>query len=294
MDQLPIPNLAKGPFLGSAAVAGGWLTNYELRTAHRAVYRDVYLANDIELTALLRAQAASMFAGPDAVLTGLSAAAVHGTKWLDASAPAEVWRADRRAPPDLRVRAYSLAPQDVCISDGMKLTTSVRTAFDIGRLLPHNEAVPILDALINKTQLDREEVWSLAAKHRGIRGIDRFRLAFAHSNGGSQSPLQSRTRLLLNAACEFPIETQIPFYDQWGLVFARVHMGWPQLKLAVECDDRSDGDIEYRTWMLEHTATLEALRWRLVWVTPLMMSRPSGIFRLVQKAALAASRRLRK
>lgn len=72
------------PFLGSAAIEAGLLTKQELRAGYRAVYRGVYLANEVALTPMLRAQAASLFAGPDAVLCGLSAAAVHGVTWLDA------------------------------------------------------------------------------------------------------------------------------------------------------------------------------------------------------------------
>ncbi len=70
------------PFLGSTALETGLLTRRELRAGYRAVYRGVYLANEVALTPRLRAQAAWLFAGPDAVLCGLSAAAVHGTKWL--------------------------------------------------------------------------------------------------------------------------------------------------------------------------------------------------------------------
>jgi hypothetical protein len=289
----PIQNLSKYPFLGSAALSSGLVTSYELRRSYRAVYRNVYLANDIELTARLRAEAAWMFSGPDAVLTGLSAAAVHGTRWLDPGASAEIIRNDRRAPTGLKVHTYSLGPEDVWIGDGMRLTTAARTAFDIGRLLPCEEAVPIIDALLNQTQLDRDEVWALAAANCGIRGYWRFRRAFAAADGGAQSPLESRVRMLANTTCEWPVETQIPFHDQWSLVFTRVAMGWSRLKLAIECDQRRAGDIDYRTWMLEHTATLESLGWRVVWVTTPMMTRPGHVFQRIQKEVLAARRRLR-
>ena len=56
---------------GSETIRAGLLTDYELRTSYRAVYRNVYLANDIALTAELRARAAWLFAGPDAVLGGI-------------------------------------------------------------------------------------------------------------------------------------------------------------------------------------------------------------------------------
>ena len=45
----------KRPFLGSAALDAGLLTRRELRTGYRAIYRGVYLANEVALTARLRA-----------------------------------------------------------------------------------------------------------------------------------------------------------------------------------------------------------------------------------------------
>jgi len=171
------------PFLGSAAVQTGLLTRQALRTGYRAVYRGVYLANEVALTARLRAEAAWLFAGPDAVVCGLSAAAVYGTEWLDADAPAEVVRSNRHSPAGLTVHSYALAPDDVCMAGGMRVTSAARTAFDLGRLLPENQAIPTLDALLNVTGLDPAHVWALAEGNRGIRGVDRLRIALGQADG---------------------------------------------------------------------------------------------------------------
>lgn len=260
------PSARPAPFLGSAALAAGLLTKHELRAEYRAIYRGVYLANEVTLTPMLRAQAAWLFAGPDAVLCGLSAAAVHGTKWLDVNAPAEVVRTNRHAPAELTVRSYALAPDDVREARGMRVTTAARTAFDLGRLLPEIQAVPILDALLNQTGLDPAHVWSLAETHRGIRGIDRLRISLALADGGSRSPLQTQTRLLLRRTGVPGLETQIPFYDEWGLVCTRAAMGWPRSKVAVECDEEVDSP-GYREWVHSHTAELESRGWSVIWVT---------------------------
>lgn len=240
----------KRPFLGSAALDAGLLTRRELRTG--------YLANEVALTARLRAEAAGLFAGPDAVLCGLSAAAVHGTQWLDVNAPAEVVRTNRHSPTGLTVHSYALAPEEVReVGGGMRVTTVARTAFDLGRLLPENQAVPTLDALLNATGLDPERVWELAAANRGIRGVDRLRIALGQADGGSESPLQTQTRLLLRCTGIPGLRTQIPFYDEWGLVCTRAALGWPRWKVAVECDE--DADIPgYREWVHSHTAELES------------------------------------
>lgn len=254
------------PFLGSAALETGLLTKRELHAGYRAVYRGVYLANEVALTPRLRAQAAWLFAGPAAVLCGLSAAAVYGTKWLDVDAPAEVVRTNRHAPAGLTVHSYALASEDVRVVDGMQVTSVARTAFDLGRLLPETEAVPVLDALLNAKSLDPADVWALADANRGIRGVARLRSALAQADGGSESPLQTQTRRLLRRTGVPGLQTQIPFYDEWGLVCTRAALGWPRWKVAVECDEDADTP-GYREWVHSHTAELESRGWSVIWVT---------------------------
>lgn len=96
------------PFIGSAAVRRGDLTRRGLARHHKAIHRDVYVPRDVEVTALIRARAAWLATG--ATLCGSSAAAVFGTKWLDPSAPAEIVRADRHAPPGIVVHTWEFFP----------------------------------------------------------------------------------------------------------------------------------------------------------------------------------------
>ncbi|MBU9766588.1 hypothetical protein FR943_22445 [Mycobacterium sp. TNTM28] len=277
------------PFLGREAVRAGLLTTHELETKYRAVYRNVYLDNEVALTPLLRARAAWLFAGPDAVLSGVSAAAVHGTKWLNADAPAEIVRANRHAPKGLRVHSYALAPEDVMQREGMRITTAARTAFDLGRLLPHEEAVPIIDALMNKTLLDPEDVWALRRANSGVRGVDRLRSALAVADGASQTPLETRTRLALRYIGIPGLETGIRFYDVCGMMCNRVPMGWPRWQLAIECDEEEDTP-GYRERVHKQTAELEWFGWSVVWATKAMVSGRSELVPRVRQKLLAARR----
>lgn len=284
------PGRQPSPFLGREAIRAGLLTAHELETKYRAVYRNVYLANEVALTPLLRARAAWLFAEPDAVISGVSAAAVYGTKWLDVDAPAEIVRGNRHAPPGLRVHSYSLAPEEVCRREGMRVTTVARTAFDLGRLLPQTQAVPMLDALMNATGLAPEGVWSLAEAHPGVRGVDRLRLSLAMADGGAATPLETHTRLLLRRICIPGLETQIPFYDEWGLVCTRVAMGWRRWRVAVECDEERDSP-KYRTWVHLQTAELESRDWVVVWVTRSMVFGRHNIAEHVRQKLWAAQDR---
>ena len=193
----PEPGMDDRPFLGRQAVRGGRLTTYQLRTRYRAVYRNVYVPNDATPTAASRARAASLWAGGDAVLAGISAAAVLGTEWLDGGEPAELIRSDRHCPAGVVVRSWHLSPDELCFIGGMRATTPARTAFDVGRMLPQNRAVPIMDALMKATNVKPADVLMVADARPGCRGVQCLRAAVELADKGAESPQESRVRLLL-------------------------------------------------------------------------------------------------
>ncbi|AKN15313.1 DUF559 domain-containing protein [Mycobacterium haemophilum] len=266
------------PFLGSEALRRGAITRNELRTRYRAVFRDVYIGRDVQLTAAAKARAAWL--STDAILAGLSAAAVLGTKWLDPAAPAEIVRADRHGQPGFVVHSYQLADDEVQLFRGMRVTTAARTAFDIGRGLHVAKAVPILDALLNATGLKPADVTAVADRHPGARGIRRLRAALELADGGAESPQETRVRLFLVGAGLPKPETQIEFRD----LHIRVDMGWREWKVAVEYDGIQHWDNRYqRSWDIERIALLEAAGWTVIRVSAEMLSRrPNSIVERVK------------
>ena len=277
------------PFLGRQAVRGGRLTTYQLRTRYRAVYRNVYVPNDATLTAASRARAAWLWAGGDAVLAGISAAAVLGTKWLDGGEPAELIRSDRHCPAGVVVRSWHLSPDELCFIGGMRATTPARTAFDVGRMLPQNRAVPIMDALMKATNVKPADVLMVADARPGCRGVQCLRAAVELADQGAESPQESRVRLLLVKAGLPKPETQIEFRDRYGAVYIRVDMGWRQWKVAVEYDGVQHWtERRQRSWDIDRIAMLEAMGWVVVRVSAEMLSRPHVIVERV-KARLRAA-----
>ncbi|MBJ7341719.1 DUF559 domain-containing protein [Mycolicibacterium sp.] len=266
------------PFIGSAAIRRGDFTRRGLVRHNTSIYRDVYLARDVGLTARIRAHAAFLATG--ATLAGISAAAVHGTKWLDAAAPAEVIRADRHAPAGIVVRTWSLHPGETCDIGGVVLTTAARTAFDIGRTMPPRTAIPLVDALCNATRLRVADVLAVADAHPGARGVARLRKALTDVDGGAESPQESRLRLLITGGGLPRPETQIAFGD----LHIRVDMGWRTWKVAVEYDGIQHWtDRRQRSWDIERIALLEAAGWVVIRVSAEMMSRPNVILDRVRE-----------
>ncbi len=271
------------PFIGSAAVRRGEITRRALARHHRAIYRDVYLDRDVELTALLRARAAWL--STQATLCGLSAAAAFGTKWLDPAAPAEIIRTDRHAPRGIVVHTWRLGPDETCLVGSMRVTTAARTAFDIGRRIPAVLAVPILDALMNATGLNPAAVLAIADRHPGVPGVGQLRSVLELADGGAESPQESKLRMLLVGGGLPAPETQINFRD----LHIRVDMGWREWKVAVEYDGVQHWtDRRQRAWDLERIAKLEAAGWVVVRVSADMMKRPEIIVERVANKLRAA------
>ena len=269
------------PFRGSEAMSRGRLTRNDLNMRYRRLFRDVYLAEDVELSALVKAHAAWLSTG--ATLAGNSAAAVLGTKWLDALAPAEVIRADRHAQPGMVARSYVLADDEACVVRGMRVTTAARTAFDIGRSLAVQRSVPILDALMNATGVKVAEVEAVADRRRGYRGTKRLRSALARADGGAESPQETRVRLMLIDAGLPKPETQIAFRD----LHLRVDMGWREWKVAVEYDGIQHWtDSRQRSWDIERIALLEAAGWVVIRISGEMLKRPHVIVERVRAALI--------
>ncbi|MCV7285185.1 hypothetical protein H7J87_07575 [Mycolicibacterium wolinskyi] len=271
------------PFLGSAAIQRGEFTRRSLARGHRAIYRDVYVRRDVELTARIRAQAAWLSTG--ATLAGMSAAAVHGTKWLNPAMPAEIIRADRHASTGIVVRSWTLDPGETCRVAGTEATSASRTAFDLGRLHRFDDAVPMVDALLNATRIKPADVLAVADAHPGARGVAQLRLLLPMIDAGAESPQESRLRLLIVRGGLPAPETQIEFRE----LRIRVDMGWREWKVAVEYDGVQHWtDRRQRAWDIDRIALLEEADWVVVRVSAEMMSRPQVIVERVRAKLRAA------
>ncbi|MFD1810931.1 endonuclease domain-containing protein [Rhodococcus gannanensis] len=257
------------PFFGTQAIGDGLLTARELRLDFARLHRDVFIAKGVGLDALVRAEAAAMWAGEDGILAGLSAAAVYGTKWIDPGARAELFRTGSRGGTrGVLVHGDALEPDEICVAGGWLASTPARTGYDLGRRLPFVRAVETLDALCNATGATPSAIANVAEKHCGARGIVQLREVLTLVDGGAESPPETRTRLaLIDGGLPRP-STQIVVRDDGGHVVARCDMGWRRPKVVVEYDgDHHWTEERQRTRDIERYELLTALGWRVVRVS---------------------------
>jgi hypothetical protein len=222
--------------VGSEAVAAGVVSRHELATRFDAIYRNVYVPRGALLTPADKAHAAWLWSGRQATVVGVSAAAMHGAKWIDSRLPAELNQRSQHKTKGIVLHNDTLLPDETVVIRGIPVTTAARTAFDLGRRYGRTLAVIRVDALLQVTAVQLSAVDSLIDRHRGARGIVQLREVGGLADSGSESPQETRTRLVLTDAGVRPQETQINVFDRYGDHVRRIDMGWRDWKVGVEYD----------------------------------------------------------
>ncbi|WP_338762258.1 DUF559 domain-containing protein [Nocardia vulneris] len=275
------------PFPGSWARQAGLVSQWELRHNFVRLFPDVYLRKGFALDAVTRARAAGHWAKGSGVLVGYSAAALHGTRWLDPEQLPEIARPGHyKAPAGIRVVQAEIDPVECCAVAGFRVTTPARTGFDLGRRLARDEAVPVLDALCAATGLVPSEIAAVARAHPGARGVHRLPAVLEVLDGGAESPPESHVRLLLMDNGLPRPTTQLVVRNGAGEFLARVDMGWSPWRVAVEYDGIQHWtDPAQRTKDIDRIATLESVGWRVVRVNAtLLRQRPHVVLDRVRAA----------
>jgi very-short-patch-repair endonuclease len=273
------------PFIGSEAVATGALTKTQLYTRCRRLFSDVYIMRDIDIDAVVHAKAGWLWSRRRGVVAGFSAAALHGSRWVDDRQVVQLIHDNRRNPPGIQTHRDRIEDDEIVRLGGIPVTSPARTALDFGCWYPTMTAVAGIDALARAIDIEAADVELLARRYAGRRGIARARQAVDLFDSGAQSPKESWLRVLLIQAGLPRPRTQIPVRDEFGNPFAYLDMGWEDVKVAVEYDGeqhRSDRG-QYR-WDLRRLEMLQRLGWIIVRVVA--DDRPTEIISRV-RAALA-------
>ena len=272
-------NPANGrPFLGTEAVAAGVLTRRTLRH-YRRIFHNVYIDDDAKLTPFLMAEAAWLFGGRRAPLSGTTAALLHGDRYIDEEALPELMRLATGCP-GLTVHRFEPAADELTFIRRMSVTNPARTAFDLGRRTDRTEALVRCDMLAHATGLTALDVMPLLDRYRGAPGSVQLREVLDLMDDGAESPPETRTRLaLIDAGLRRP-QTQIRVRDATSYLVARIDMGYEEFKVGIEYDGvwhwtdpkRRSADVERRValaelgWTVIHVTSdlLDNRRWLLV------------------------------
>jgi hypothetical protein len=276
-------DIATEPFIGSEALALGRLSRYELRRYYRAIMPNVYLDKRVEASLRHRITAAHLWSRGEAIVSGLSASAMHGSKWIDDDSLVELIWPNARPPKGVVTRDELLLENEVRLFGELAVTTPERTAFDLGRRGRLDDAVARLDALARATHLKICDVEELAARHRHTRGLRQLEQALALVDAGAESPRETWLRLMLIRDGYPRPETQIPVMSPDGLRRYYLDMGWEDIMLAVEYEgDHHRTTRELWAYEIERAEDIRDVGWLVVRVAA--RNRPAEVLRRVRRA----------
>ncbi len=228
------------PFTAEQAAAAGVSRSALRSSVWRKLLRNVWVHCEVPDSRELRLAAIKLVLGPYAFICGPTAAWVYG---IDVQDPrgALIW-VGYRGPTRPRQRAGTTVQQvgardeELVVVDGVAMTTPLRTAFDCARWLSVIEGVVVADALAHMNAIRLADLAELISTNRGGRGIRTADEVIGLADAGSESPMESRVRVLLVRGGLPRPETQVDITDPQGTFVARADLAYRLARLAVEYD----------------------------------------------------------
>jgi hypothetical protein len=288
----PIP--VDRPFSAQEATRAGISPSLRRRLVEREllrpVLRGVFVATHVPDSLRLRVAALELVVPDHAVVVDRTAAWLHGVDALPRSASHEMPALDVISRASSRVRRPGVASgvrdlrtRDVEELGRLTVTTSLRTACDLGRRLWRFDALAAIDGFL-RLGLDHGLLLSESERFKGHRGVRQLRELVPLGDPGAESPPESALRLHWYDA-ELPRpETQIWVPGDDGRPRFRIDLGHREARYGAEYF----GEEYHPEEQDEHDeARLAWLRTRRDWVMDVFVKVD------VYGADLAASDRLR-
>jgi very-short-patch-repair endonuclease len=230
-------------------------------------------------------------AGARACLSHESAAQLLGIELLD---PRRARITVPRSRSRLTIPGWDIVRADVGAADrelanDLPFTGAVRTAVDLCRVLPFEDAVVAVDSTLRAHPSLESELMARLTSSWG-RGASALRAVAAAADPLSGSVLETLLRLVLRDARLSPLSQQV-IRDRDGSFVARVDFCWPAERLVVEADGfayHSDR-AAYRKDR-ERLNALERLGWRVLRFTwEDVRGRPTHVVACVRECLAAAA-----
>jgi len=244
-DALP----ADRPFTAAEARGLGvprhLLRQLESTGVLRHVVRGVWAPADLPDDVGTRARALALVAPPDAVVVDRHAGWLHGAEMVLAPGehlalrPLSLFRPAGHG----RVRTAmttsgerALRPSDVTTVEGIRVTTPLRTAWDLGRVRWADQALSGSDAMMRLGVFDRDDYLRGILRFARTRWVTTLRAVAPLVDGRSESPGESVLRLRCTESPLPPLEPQHVVRRDDGSIVARLDLGNEEHRLGVEYD----------------------------------------------------------
>lgn len=230
--------LKNQPFTLEQARAYGLSRDHLRGTQWRRISRGWYRWAGCELTEELRLETVRRMVPPDSAFSGRTAARLLG---LDVVAPRKPEVIVQR-PTGITERVEAavsrarLEPAEVVTRNGFRVTSPMRTCFDLAGELPLVEAVVVVDMALHAGLFQMDVFHSYVEGRAGCRGIKIARRTLELAEPKSESPMESRLRMLLVGAGLPRPHAQVSIHDHAGLFAGRLDLYYPDARLGIEYD----------------------------------------------------------
>ncbi len=231
------------------------------------VLRNVYVRADVALSMEDRAGAAALVISPYAVVADRTAAWIWGVdcfsfRELDVVPPLEARTLrGHHAPARSGIRAgqRDLQPDDWVFVAGVRVTTPLRTALDLGCVLGRRDALAAMDALARAHGFTSTDLVRAAHTYFRRRGVVQLRELAALVNPRAESAGESWTRMEMHDQ-GLPLPEVNWWVSEDGVPKYRLDLAYPHAKVAIEYDgvefhtseEDKEADARRRAWLERH------------------------------------------
>ncbi|MEJ3659314.1 hypothetical protein WEH80_40790 [Actinomycetes bacterium KLBMP 9759] len=237
------------------------------------LWRGVLVERDRILDPRTRAAAALLTAGDEAVLTGRTAAMLHGCRAVSTVQThilLPYWR-KVRGRSGLVVHHGGFFASDVVERDGLRMLSINRVTADLLCGERSQDALALADEVLKlageSCEVTRKEIAGHIRRRRDNRGTVRGEALLDLASPRAESTAESWVRMLL-LEWGFPLpEVNHPILGVDGGEVYRLDLAWPQLRIAVEYDgysahagrevqdDARYEDLRRRGWLVVRTSS---------------------------------------
>jgi hypothetical protein len=191
---------------------------------------------------------------------------VHEFRELDVLPPMESCVLRGHDPTDrleVRGKTRDLQPTDWVEVGGVPVTTPLRTALDLGCMLPRRRAIAAMDALMRVHAFTQADMTGILPRYFRRRGVVQLRELVPLVDPRAESPRESWTRLeILDHGLPMP-ELQFWIVID-GVPTYRLDLAYPHARIAIEYDgeefhssaEARERDRARRAWLRDHGWTV--------------------------------------
>jgi hypothetical protein len=177
----------------------------------------------------------------------------------------------------------SVGYDELTLVNGMPVPVPAEVFAQLGVMLTVDDLVCVADYLLGANLVDLDDLREAADIPRR-RGAVALRDALLEARSGSESPRETKTRLILVRGGLPQPELNWTLRDRAGAFVARLDMAYPEYRVCVEYDGRHHADTGQFARDADRWAAIEAEGWILVRVLSHHLAQPNVLVTRARRA----------